>query len=130
MIENTTARNATSHALASRNTPKSRMTVPGSVTFQSVAMLVLLVVDDQAGKMESLKAIFRFFYKPTSRYARCRLAVVYYRRYAAPLACWRTPHPLGPSAARHALMQSGRTSRVSTRVNPDSVTDELSYFVR
>jgi len=51
--------------------------------------------------------------KPTPRYARCRLALVYYRRYAAPLACWRT---------------LGR-ARVSTRVNPDSVTDELSYFV-
>jgi len=29
-------------------------------------------------------------YKPTPRYARCRLALVYYRRYAAPLACWCT----------------------------------------
>jgi len=59
-------------------------------------------------------------HKPTPRYARCRLALVYYRRYAAPLECWRT---LGRAA--YAL----RRARVSTRVNPDSVTDELSYFV-
>jgi len=43
--------------------------------------------------------------KPTPRYARCRLALVYYRRYAAPLACWRTL----------------RRARVSTRVNPTAL---------
>ena len=47
-------------------------------------------------RMREIVTLRRLFFsflmvnKPTPRYARCRLALVYYRRYAAPLACWRT----------------------------------------
>jgi len=52
----------------------------------------------------------------TARYGRCCLALVYCLRGSVSMLAHTGPYCL-------------RRTRVSTRVNPDSVTDELSYFV-
>jgi len=56
--------------------------------------------------------------KPTRRLARCRLTLVYYRRCAALLACWRTSgratHATPTRAWRPSVARHGHAQRRST----------------
>jgi len=73
-------------------------------------------------------------YKPTTRFARCRYALVYYRRCAALLACravLRTPDPIAPDGPlSHATPLCKAVGRSQIPILIDRFRQEIRAVAR